>query len=446
MFWDMSNISWLSNLIYDTNFTAFIFPNSDIDQGAVPLYSTYLAFMWLVFGKSLFVCHLAILPFVIGILFQFHKLSLRFIHKNQLYFAFLLLFIEPTLFTQAYLAGIDLVFCFLFLLGINSAINNKRILLLVSLVFIPVLRLRGFTFVISIFLTDWYMNRNIFSSIKTFIKNRFWVYFFPFIVFIFWYIIHYNYTGWLIVSANRVAFHHYTGLNGMARNFIYIFWKIFDFGRIFLFIPIILFFINRKPKEKKNLQLILILLFTILPYIIFLLPFSYPVSHRHFMVAYIIMIIAFTYFSFNLKKTTRIILYSLAIAGMLSGNFWLYPERFGNGWDASMKVYPYFKLKNDFDNFIKSSAIKPHRIGAKFPMDFDLYYTKLEPQKFGYRYINEEPIKNFNYIVQSNICNTFTPGEINELKKNWICEKEFSSWPIYIRLYKNPNITVSKNK
>ena len=85
MFWDMGNISWASNLIYDSHFKTFIFPNADIDQGAVPLYSGYVAFLWLIFGKSLFVSHLAILPFVIGTL---HYL-LRFIWQvSTLYFVF----------------------------------------------------------------------------------------------------------------------------------------------------------------------------------------------------------------------------------------------------------------------------------------------------------------------------------------------------------------------
>jgi hypothetical protein len=438
MFWDMSNISWASNLIYDSHFTTFIFPNADVDQGAVPIYSGYVAFLWLIFGKSLFVSHLAILPFVIGTLYQFYKLSLRFINKNQLYLALVLLFIDPTIFTQAYLAGMDIVFCFLFLLGVNSAIDNKRILLLLSLVLMPVLRLRGFTFVISIFLIDWFINRENFQSFKIYLKNRFLIYLLPLSVFILWYILHYNYTGWLIVSENRKAFHHLNGLEGMIKNFIFILWKIFDFGRIFLFIPIILFFKFQKPKEKKGQQLIIILFFTVLPYIVFFLPLSYPVSHRHFMITYILGIIAFAYFVGNIKKSYRTLIYSFVIFGLLSGNFWLYPERYGNGWDASMKVYPYFKLKNDFDNYIKNSNIDPNTIGTKFPMDFDLYYSNLEPEKFGYQYIDESPIEKFNYIVQSNISNTFTPEEIVELKNNWVLEKEILSWPIYIRLYRKP--------
>lgn len=446
MFWDMSNVSWAGNLIYDSHFTTFIFPNADIDQGAVPLYSTYLALLWVLFGKSLFVSHLAVFPFIVGVLFQLYKLGARFVSSKQVWLVFILLFIEPTIFTQVYLAGIDLVFCFMFLLAVNSAIDNRRILLMFSILLMPILRLRGFTFVVSVALIDWYLNKENFQNLFAFIKSRFLIYLAPLFVFLAWYILHYSHSGWLIISDNRKDFHQWTGLGGMLRNLVYVIWKILDFGRIFLFAPLILLLSYKRQGDMKSKQLLMILLFSLLPYLIFFLPLKYPVSHRHFMILFIIGIIAFVFIAGKLGKVPKKIIYFFVIVGLITGNFWLYPERYGNGWDASMKVAPYFKLKDNLDVYIKDTGIDNNDVATKFPMDFDVYNSNLAEDKFSYEYINGEPLENFSFILQSNVCNTFTPEEIEELRNEWGLVKEFSSWPVYIRLYKNPDIPELKIK
>ncbi len=437
MFWDMSYITRISNLIYDNHFTAFIFPETD--NGATPLYSIYIAVAWALFGKSLFVSHLAILPFVIGMVYQLNKLAKRFIDKKYFFILFFILLIEPTIATQTVIAGYDLVYCFLFLLGLNSIFENKRFLIALSVIFMPLLNLRGFSLVVTLFMIDWYINYPKYKNIKKLAYST--IAYFPSILFlIFWLIYHYKLTGWFAISGSREKYHHVNGFERMLRNIIYISWKIADFGRILLFLFIFLIFLfNKKTKDKKGVILFFIIIFSVIPYIIFFLPFSYPVSHRHFMVIYVIGVLAFVYFVSTLKKKSiRFALFTLTIISLLSGNFLLYPERFGNGWDSSLKVLPYFKIKNEFDKFIKKSDISPSLIGAKFPMDFDNYDCYLNNNHSVFTSLDTMPVNKLTYIVQSNISNTFTPDEINTLNNNWILVKEIRSWPVYIKFFKNP--------
>jgi hypothetical protein len=439
MFWDMGYVSRVSNFIYDTHFSSIIFPATD--NGTPPLYSLYLATLWIVFGKSLLVCHLAILPFVIGVIYQFYKLAIKFIKKKYIPFAFLVLLVEPTFSTQTLLAGYDIVFCFLFLAGLNSIFGNNRKLLALSMLSMPVLSSRGFSLVASLFIVDLYINHSEYINMKKFIKSTL-VYLPAFLLFITWLICHYRITGWFAVSGNREKLHHLNGLGGMLRNFIYILWKIIDFGRVMLFLFIfLLFFISLKTKDTKGANLFFILIFSVLPYILFFLPFSYPVSHRYFMITYLTGILTFVYFVGSLKlKMIRVIILTLTVISLLAGNFWIYPERFGNGWDSSLKVMPYFKLKEKFDSYIKTSKINQGEIGANFPMNFDNYDTRLSGEHFQFTDIDKKPFNKFRYIVQSNICNTFTPEEIDNLKTRWILDKEFYSCRVYIKLYKNPDL------
>lgn len=438
MFWDMNYIAWISNLIYDNHFSAFIFPVID-GNGAMPLYSLYLAALWAVFGKSLLISHLAVLPFVIGMVYQFYKLAKRFIYKKYIFISFLILLIEPTIITQTIIAGYDLVYCFLFLLGLNSVFENKRYLISLSVIVIPIMNLRGFSLVISLFMIDWYIHYPIYTSIKKIVRSTI-AYLPSLLLLIFWLIYHYKLTGWFAISSSNEKYHHLNGLEGMFRNFVYISWKIMDFGRVILFLFIfIIFFKNIKLKDNKSKSLFFIMLFSVLPYVFFFLPFSYPVSHRHFMIIYIISVLAFVYFVSTLKqKLFRIVFFTLTVISLLTGNFWLYPERFGNGWDASLKVLPYFKLEKEFDNFVKKSKISSSEIGTEFPMNSDLYDKDLSGEHFCFTDLDIKPFNDFRYIVQSNICNTFTPEELQKLNNKWILVKEVRSWQVYIKLFKNP--------
>lgn len=437
MFWDMGYVVRISNLIYDHHFSTVIFASAD--NGTPPLYSFYLACIWVMTGKSLFVCHLAILPFMLAMLYQFYRFALRFVNSGKIYFAFILLLIEPTMATQAVLAGYDIVFCFLFLFALNSIFENKRWWLALSTLFIPLLSSRGFSYVVALLLTDILINRSKYKNVKFFFRNII-----PYLPAFFlccgWLIWHYLITGWFAVSEGRETFHHVRSFEGILRNIFYAIWKIADFGRVILYVYLaFILFKIWKAKDVAGKKLFLILFFTVLPYLIFFTPLSYPVSHRYFMVTNIIAIILFIdTISFIRFKALRIAVSLVVVLSLLAGNFIQYPERFGNGWDSSLKVLPYFKLKEKFDDYIKSSPINPADIGAEFPLNFDNYNCDPASSHFAFTDLDTKPFNTFPYIVQSNICNTFTPAEITALNTRWQLVKELRTCQIYIRLFKNP--------
>lgn len=431
MFWDMNYMSQISNMIYDSNFS--IFYSDALDNGSSPLYSIYIAGIWSIFGRSLFITHLAIFPFVAGIVYQFYLLLIRFVDKKYTAFAFLLLLIEPTLITQTILTGYDLILCFLFLLALNGIYNKKRGLILLAVIFIPLINIRGVSIVISVFIIDLIFNTGNFRSIKLFLKSSF-PYMASMLLLLLWMLYHYHLSGWLFLSHRRSWAHHYAGIEGMIRNLAYALWKLFDFGRVFILMLIVI--LSVKIKIRNN-PLLKVLIFSILSFLIFFLPFSYPASHRHFIHLYPVIILLFVFLiSLQKQKIFRITVSVLAIIFLITGNLWVYPERYGNGWDASLKSLPYFKLKTRLDAYIIDKSIDFSSVGSKWPMNFDNYDTKLDTIHFSFTDIEMLPLVKNEYIAQSNICNNFTAAEIEELNKSWTLEKEFSSWPIYIRLYR----------
>ncbi|MEQ8562303.1 MAG: hypothetical protein RID18_12400, partial [Cytophagales bacterium] len=53
----------------------------NIDSGHIPAFGFYLAIWWKILGKTLWVSHLAILPFLLGIVWQSNVLIRYFIPK-----------------------------------------------------------------------------------------------------------------------------------------------------------------------------------------------------------------------------------------------------------------------------------------------------------------------------------------------------------------------------
>lgn len=442
-FWTMGYVGSLANKIYESNFSSFIF---DIDNGMPPLYGTYIAILWTVFGKSLLVMHLAVLPFLIGIILQLKKIAKALYPEISLLFLFLLLLFEPTFLTVCLMGGYDLAITFFFLYGLNSVyFKKKNIFFVLSLIMLPMLNLRGFTLVFGIFFYDIYSEWKNFNK-KNFI-NHFTKQIFPYLIpaFIFccWLVYHHSVQGWYLVHKAFDSFQKLNSAEMFLRNFIYIFWKIFDFGRIIIWVPVIIFALNLLFKKKlftKENHAFVFLGFSLLYYFVFYWATSYPVSHRYLLISIILAIIPFLMIVDKISnKSLRFFIIGFTCIILFFGNFIMYPERFGNGWDASIKFIPYFKIEKELDTFISSNGIDPKQVGAEYPMHFSRSDTYLDKINFKFSDLDKKDFDKWDYIVQSNISNTFAPEEIQNLNNNWILMNEFKSWPVFIKLYKNPN-------
>lgn len=416
MFWDMTFYSHLACNIYDNNFSlSSLYLPADADNGNPPLYSLYLALLWSFFGKSLLVAHLAALPFIAGIIWEINKLVSFFKGSDKLWILSLLILIaEPTFSTQVLLAGFDLAFVFLFLLSLNSILNNKRTLLAVAVLFIGLINLRGLYFVCSIFVIDIFYNKFI-------QKNRFSIslllpYLLSFIVLLLWLYFHKIETGWHIISASNKKLLFIPDIERFFRNIFYVIWKIADFGRIILIIIIITGFITLYKRNKRwTNEMKLITLIIIAPILIYILLFgwhSYPVAHRHFLHLFIILVVFSVYIIELISKLyLKTIIYAGVIFVLYTGNNWYYPERFGNGWDSSLKCIDFFPVYRDIDTILKTHNIKPEEVGSKYPFQQNYKYAYLDNRNFCFADLSERSIDSVKYIFYTNVSNNFTDVE-----------------------------------
>jgi hypothetical protein len=436
-FWDTVQLgSKQAHWFYDNNFSFLILPNA-FDSGHPPLLGIYLAFIWKIFGKTLQVSHFAMLPFLIGISFQLCKIIARFFKPENVILVAILLVCDATFLAQATLVSPDIILIFFFLLSLNAILSDNRKFLSLALVGLGLISMRGMYTCFALYLFDSWIYRKV--GLKQFLLNS--IAYVPVVLLVGVFLIyHYLKTGWIGYHANSpwaVSFEIVSFSQGL-KNLLILGWRLIDFGRIIWWLIILFCFIKYKAQLFNAEQSrVLFVLFSLL-LIIFsptLIIYSGLLAHRYLLPVYIAfsLLVCYIVFENNFiqKKKT---LFILILAFLLSGNFWVYPDKIAKGWDSTMAHLPYYELRKNMLVYIKNQQIPIDSISSEFPLCIAFKYVDLSADT------SQIKEKDFSaqYLIYSNIFNHFTDGEIDELKQNWVPIKEFRKGQVYMILYRNP--------
>ena len=261
------------------------------------------------------------------------------------------------------------------------------------------------------------------------------------LLFMGWHSFVYLQQGFFVVDPAKNIYYQPVNPVWLMKNMVFILWKILDFGRVFIFIAIVLiFYFKRKQMMKEeNLKLLLALSIAVfLLSILIFLPFRFPVGQRYFIQLTALGIMLFLYVIQTIPKRWKPALLTFCLLALLSGHWWIYPEKYGNGWDASLKSLPFFRLHNQLINDLEKYNIDSRKIAAEFPLFLSTRYTHLDKRNIQFTDLNHADPQGFTYILDSNISNAFRLDTRAQLRKNWILLKEYRSGQVYLKLYKNP--------
>ena len=152
-FWDTLQLaSRHAHFFYETRFTSLFLPN-DMDSGHIPVFGMYLAMVWQIFGRSLAVSHLAMLPFVAGILLFTRRVVDHFFKSRYNGVIVLFLVADATILAQITLVSPDVwILCF-FTMALWAFVRKKRILLGAASVGLALTSMRGMMIVAAFFFT-----------------------------------------------------------------------------------------------------------------------------------------------------------------------------------------------------------------------------------------------------------------------------------------------------
>lgn len=439
-FWDTIQLGSLhANYYYDTNFSALLLPNN-IDSGHIPFFGMYLAFLWKIFGRTLIISHLAVLPFVLGIIFQMKRLSEHFIDRKYAAFACFLILIDPTLLSQITLVSPDILLVFFFLLSLNSVINNRRILLVVGIFFLFLTSMRGMMTAFIILITDVYYNINFKQSLKKTLYSltkRGILYLPALILFLLFSYFHYKAKGWIGYHEDSPWAYSFktVGLKGFFVNVGILAWRILDFGRIGIWLVFIILFVKYrklvfKDRQTQSLFFIFLGFLIILP--LNMLWAKNLLGHRYLLPVYLLfsLFVAKILFSGYTSRFQKQILSFIWLILIITGNFWIYPKKISQGWDSSLAHLPYYKLRKQAVKYLDSKNINIKNVASFFPNTASTDAIELNGDKRTFKKYEAGS----KYVLYSNIYN-INDTVYDNLKNKYFLMKEFKKNRIFIKIY-----------
>ncbi len=434
-FWDSAFFSSLSLHFYENGFNGFIAPEA-LDTGGFPFYSAYLTIGWKLFGKTLTISHFAMLPFLIGLFYQFFKLCKRYLNEKTIVWALILFIIEPVFLTQSILMGYDILIAFFFLIALNALYENKKFLFSIAILLLCLVSIRGMMLALALFIIDVIQHKKFdFVLFKNYIPTI--------IILSIWTIYHKQQTGWYIFSPFREDnAEDFSGISMLFRQFIYIIWKNLDLGRIALWIIVLFFgrFLFKNKIDSQHKELLRSIFIPLLVLSLFMILINNPIGHKYFLVVFLLLTITTCYFLQHLKnQKSKMLVLAFVSISLVAGNFINYPQRYGNTWDSSLKIIPYFEMDKQMNAYISKKNISSNSIGTQFPLTTNLINSYLSNSPFQYTDIEKEDINTYPYFLYSNIINSGRMDDIETIQKNWTVETEMQSGMIQLILYKNPN-------
>jgi hypothetical protein len=437
-FWDsISQISIPANWYYDHNFRYFFVPD-EYATGHPTFVGIYIALLWKVFGRSLVVTHLAMLPFITGIMIQLYS-YIKSSGSNKLFpfLIFIIVICDATLVSQMSMITFDIPQIFFFLWSLNCLRNERYLKLSIAFTGLMMMSLRGsicgFGIILYSLLTVYQKNRRV--SVKSLIP--FLPGLFALILFL---LLFYLQKHWIInnnVSKKWEEFSKIASLPEMIRNIGLVAWRLVDYGRIgiWLAFSVILFLSLRKrtlfDNFFRNTFCIAICQFIVLfPVTI---PYKNPFGHRYFLPVIIMVSVAVIYWIFKYAKL-KILIYTALFILVFSGYFWIYPDKIAQGWDATPAHWPYYQIRLEMQEYLNKNQIPACETGSYSPNIASYKFIDLIESN---QALKDADLQKEKFILFSNVYNR-KDDVIDTLfsGKSWIKEKIIKKKGVYMILFK----------
>lgn len=442
-FWDTVQLASQHGIFYYTNFSELLLP-VHLDSGHIPAFGIYLAMVWKIFGKTLMVSHLAMLPFVFGIVWQLQNLCRRFITEKFVGIALILILIDATLMSQLTLVSPDVPLVFFFLLALNSVFNNRKTLIVISVIGLFMISMRGMMLSVCLVLLDVYVNygfrKKLTNEYIGALFKRAFLYLPALLLFIAFSIYHLQEKGWIGYHKDspwadcfeRVDF------KGFMRNIVFLGWRLLDFGRIGIWLVFLFLLLKYKKslfKDSRNhsLYFLFIILFILLP--LNMLWAKNLMGHRYLLPIFLSfsLVTASILFSDFVPNKLRFALISVWLIVVLTGNLWIYPPKISKGADATLAYLPYYELRKEALDYIDANKINFKNVDSFFPNCYSIEEIdfKHDPRNFDFYTLGN----NSEYIFYSNVFNV-ADGVYDFVMKNYTPIKRFECNGVYVILLK----------
>lgn len=462
-FWDTIQLgSKHAHFFYESDFRSLVLP-AELDSGHPPVFGLYLAFWWKSIGKTLWVSHAAMVPFLVGILWVLFRMGDFLVGSRQAWLLPLLCFADPVLASQAVLVSPDIPLVFFFLLAVCSTWRRQRILLAMALAGLCLVSMRGMMLSAGLFLYSlWYQ-----EAWRT--VRRTWQVLWPFLpgglLALAWLTYHWHATGWIGYHAQSTwapSFER-VDLSGFLRNILVLGWRLADHGHVFSWLVLggaggLLLRRSRKdrtaladmpPNRAHIVSLAMLLVCTLVALAPTQLLYKGLLAHRYLLPVYLPLQLLAGLLWLDLVSRwavrsrwlprAAVILPAVLLA---SGNTWVYPDRIAQGWDSTLAHLGWYPAMEDALAFLEREDIPLATVGTAFPAIGPLKYARLTDDSRG---MVEKDLDSNCLVLYSNVMNDFTDQEIDRLHASWQPLHTFRHGKVFLTLYRQPDETLCAN-
>lgn len=424
-FWDTIQFAGKHGLFYYEHRWQLL--PREIDSGHLPFLGFYLAQCWKLFGMSLAVSHLAMLPFLLTYMLAAKRLSEVISSQNSIWL-WVLFLTEPCWLAQSTLVSPDVVLMAGFALTTLGFSETNRTALFFGGLLLALSGNRGAALVCAVILAMTLWNAS---------KRKEIPYLLPGLgLFALYQIYHWIHSDWIgfhedmewAPSFERV------GLLGMIKNLGLVAWRLVDTGRIGLCL-VIVYFVLRSHKQLDFLKHPRVILFlsSMLILLGLTLPYQYLTGHRYYMPLYFLLIALLPIFIKSLVAARQEFIFIIIGIGFLLGHLLVYPRGIAMGWDSTLAYQPYQQLRKEVISYLRSNEIDINSTGSAFPNISGFRATDLLPE-------SEEKFKNYEigndeYILYSNVMNDMS-DELPKIQELYNVEQQWHSSRIECILFK----------
>jgi hypothetical protein len=165
--------------------------------------------------------------------------------------------------------------------------------------------------------------------------------------------------------------------------------------------------------------------------------FNNLVAHRYLLPVFLAFSLLALYLLYSFISSNRIktIVSIIWLIGLISGNFWVYPDKVAQGWDSTLAHLPYYELRSEMIGYLNSNNINIEEVGSDFPMTGKFKYLDLSGNQIEFP---EKDLDDQKFVLYSNIFNDFSDEQIDELSLKWQVVHKIQKCQIFMVLYQNP--------
>ncbi len=431
-------LSYPASYILENGFRLIL--NEAYDTGHPPLPALYLAIWWKLFGVSLLVTKLALLPVMTGAAWFFYRIAAYFLSGRALHIALLLYLFQPTLLAHTISPGIE---PFMWLFGwaaIHAVLTGNRRLLVLSLVFLLLCNHRGIVLFAVILIWQWWWTRPPARKLPLMALQ----YSLAVIPIMAWHIYHYLETGWALSHIDSPWIEHRALLSPfdmLVSGAVYGV-RLLEFGMAAIWI--LFFYITYKKKiPGRFLPLISLLVIMLFLFTASLVPFANPISNRYLLFLNLLVLIPGARGMSDFRKGWLLTMLLLLL--LSSSHFYLYngvwSKRLGYAHDATLVQLHFSEgVRPEMHNWLlgNRSVWNSDTLYSGFPEYHPFSWTDLKDDGIIIRQLDTQQIYRHDWIVLSNIMNEIPLGTEREITGNWTEEIRFKSGPVWMALYRKP--------